>query len=199
MDLIELSRRLENLLRIGTIIEIDHAQARCRVKLGGIDSNWLAWLTARAGNTQTWSPPTVGEQVLVLSPSGEPANGIVLTGIYCSAHNAPSNNPDEHVIDYPDGACVSYNHASGALVAQGIKTATIQAATSVTIDTPYTHITGQLEVDNLITYHNGMAGEAGSSGGAITINGHLIHNNGVLRSNGIVLHTHTHPGTGAPQ
>lgn len=199
MDLIELSRRLENIIRIGTITEVDHAAARCRVQLGGIESNWLAWSAQRAGNTQTWSPPTVGEQVLVFSPSGEPANGIVMTGIYQAAHNAPSQNPDNHVAHYPDGAVVSYNHVTGALVAQGIKTGLIQAATSVTLDTPYTHITGQLEVDKLITYHNGMTGEAGTHGGAVTITGNLIHNGGTLKSNGIVLHTHTHPGTGAPQ
>lgn len=199
MQLADLSRILENLIRIGTIIEVDHERALCRVQMGDIESNWLGFMSTRAGNTQTWSPPTAGEQVLVLSPSGETGNGIVMTGIYSDAHAAPSNNPDEHVTQYADGAKISYNHVSGALVAQGIKTGLIQAATSITLDTPKTHVTGELEVDKLITYHNGMDGEAGDHGGAVTINGNLIHSSGVLQSNGIVLHTHTHPGTGGPQ
>lgn len=198
MDTPQLSRLIENLIRIGTIIEVDHANARCRVQLGAIESNWLAFIAQRAGNTQTWSPPTIGEQVIVFSPSGEPANGIVFTGIYSNAHAAPSANPNEHVTQYPDGARISYNHVTGALIAQGIKTGLIQAESMITLDTPMTKITGQLEVEELITYHNGMTGDAGTHGGAVTINGNLIHNGGVLQSNNIVLHTHTHPGTGGP-
>lgn len=199
MQLADLSRILANIIRISTVVEVDHDNARCKVLIGETPSNWLPFASIRAGNTQTWSPPTVGEQVLVLSPSGETANGIVMTGIYSDAHAAPSNNPDEHVTKYPDGAKISYNHVSGALVAQGIKTGLIQAETSITLDTPKTHVTGELEVDKLITYHNGMDGEAGDHGGAVTITGNLIHNDGVLQSNGIVLHDHDHAsGVGQP-
>lgn len=197
MDLVELSRRLENLIRIGTIAEVDHPNALCRVRTGGLLTDWLPFVPARAGNTRTWDPPTVGEQVTVLSPSGEPAGGIVLTGIYSTAHAAPSQSPDDHVIDYPDGARIAYNHATGALTAIGIQTARIEAAASVTLDTPYTHVTGQLEVDGLITYHNGMMGEAGDYGHAVTILGDLLHEQGILRSNGVVLHTHHHVGPDA--
>lgn len=197
MDLAELSRLVENLLRIGTVAEVDHPAARCRVKTGGLLTGWLPFMPHRAGNTRTWDPPTVGEQVLVLSPSGEPAGGLVLTGVYSAAHAAPSQSPDDHVIDYPDGARIAYNHATGALTATGIQTARIEAAASVTLDTPYTHLTGQLEVDGLITYHNGMFGEAGDYGHAVTILGDLLHEQGILRSNGVVLHTHHHVGPDA--
>lgn len=197
MNLAELSRLVENLLRIGTIAEVDHPAARCRVQTGGLLTGWLPFMPHRAGNTRTWDPPTVGEQVLVLSPSGEPAGGLVLTGIYSDARSAPSQSPDDHVIDYPDGARIAYNHATGALTAIGIQTARIEAAVSVTLDTPYTHLTGQLEVDGLITYHNGMMGEAGDYGHAVTILGDLLHEQGILRSNGVVLHTHHHVGPDA--
>ena len=197
MDLTELSRRLENLIRIGTIAAVNHAAAKCRVKTGGITTGWMPWFAHRAGTTRDWDPPTIGEQVMVFSPSGELAGGIALIGIYSSGNTSPSSDADEHVVDYPDGARISYNHATGALVATGIQTAIVQSALSITLDTPYTHVTGTLEIDGLLTYHDGISGEGGGNGNVV--NGSFIQSGGVLSSNDIVLHTHTHPGTGGPQ
>ena len=108
---------------------------------------------------------------------------------------------DEHVTVYPDGARIAYNHTTGALTATGIQTGTIEAQVKVTIDTPETHITGKLTVDDLLTYGNGLAGNGGANNNFIT--GDFTHITGDLSSNGVVLHTHTHPGdsggtTGAP-
>lgn len=193
----DLSRLIENLIRTGTVSQVDHARAMCRVKSGALETDWLPFTAHRAGNTRTWSPPTAGEQVLIMSPSGEPGAGIVITGIYATAHPAPSDSPDEHVTEYPDGARISYNHVSGHLAVTSIKTGVIQAATSITLDTPLTHCTGELTVDGLLTYGNGLAGTGGGNGNAIS--GDFTHADGSLSSNGIVLHTHTHPGTGGPQ
>lgn len=210
MDIAHLSRLVENLIRVGTVAAVDHAAARCRVASGELLTEWLPWLEHRAGATLTWDPPTIGEQVIILSPSGEPAGGIVLTGIFCTAHPAPSASASEHVIDYPDGARISYDHVSGELIASGVQTATIQAAVSVTLDTPETHITGNVQVDgtltvdDLLTYGNGIAGTGGTNNNIIT--GDFVQTAGVLSSNGIVLATHTHSGvvpgggsTGGPQ
>jgi phage baseplate assembly protein V len=135
---------------------------------------------------------------MILSPSGVLDNGIVMHSIYSDEFDAPSVNPDLHLREYPDGAKISYNHATGALVATGIQTAVVEASSQVTLDTPHVRITGTLEVDGMLTYHNGMTGEAGEADNSITITGNLIHAGGQLSSNGIVLHTHTHPGTGGP-
>jgi phage baseplate assembly protein V len=202
LQLADLARRVANMMRTGRIAEVDHAGPRVRVQSGDLLTEWLPWQTHRAGNTRTWDPPTVGEQVMILSPSGEPAAGMVIPAFYCQDHLPPSNSPNTHVTEYPDGARISYNHATGALVASGIQTGTIQAAVSVTLDTPLTHCTGKLTVDDLLTYGNGISGTGGDNNN--TINGKLTHVGGELSSNGIVLHTHTHPGdsggtTGVPQ
>jgi phage baseplate assembly protein V len=167
--LAETLRRLDNLIRLGTVAQVDHAGALCRVQSGGLLSGWLPWLTRRAGDTRTWCPPTVDEQVIVLNPTGELGAGIVLSGIYTQANDQPSASADEHVVDYPDGARIAYDHASGALTVSGMQ--------SIAIDCP-----------------------------DITINGQVVQAGGLLSSNGIVLHTHTHVGvqpgggsTGMPQ
>lgn len=198
MDLVELSRRLENLIRIGTIHSVDHAAVRVRVQSGNLVSHWLPWLERRAGNTTTWSPPTVGEQCVIFSPSGEPAGGVVLVGLDSAAIQPPSHAAEKHVIRFPDGATFSYDHAASHLDITGIATATIEAGTSVTLDTPLTHCTGKLTADDLLTYGNGLTGTGGSNGNTIT--GNLTHTAGNLSSNGIVLHTHHHadPAAGNP-
>lgn len=190
LTLASLSRQIENLLRLGTVFDVDHAARRCRVLSGKLESQWLLWIHARAGETRTWDPPTIGEQCIVFSPSGEPANGIVLYGISQNDAPPPSSSPTEHVYAFPDGARIQYDHGSGALQATGIKTALIQASVSVTLDTPLTHCTGKLEVDDLLTYKNGIAGTGGDNNNTIT--GDFTHTDGELSSNGVVVHRHRH-------
>lgn len=63
----ELDRRLTQLIRLGTIAEVDVEYAKVKVKLGENQTGWRPWLTT-AGRLKTWNPPVVGEQVVVLSP-----------------------------------------------------------------------------------------------------------------------------------
>lgn len=186
MDLAHLSRLIENLIRVGTIAEVDHAQKRCRVVSGGLRTGWLRWFALRAGTTREWDPPTIGEQCIIFSPSGEVGAGIVLLGLYCDAFDAPSNNPAEHVREYPDGACISYNHVTGALNAIGIKTALVQAEEQITFDCPQVTFTGKVNTQDLFTYENGMVGYAGENTGA-QITGDVI-------ADGISLVHHLHTG-----
>lgn len=167
MDLVELSRIVENIVRVGTVHSVDHAAVRCRVQSGALTTQWLRWHTPRAGSTTTWDPPTVGEQCIVLSPSGEAANGLVFYGLNSDAHQPPSHSPDEHATLYPDGASIIYNHATSALNISGVKTVTIQASEHFTVDCPEStftgnvHINGTATVDDLLTYLNGINGNGG--------------------------------------
>lgn len=197
MHLPDLSRMIENLIRIGTILEVDCFAKRCRVKSGNLETEWLAWINPRAGTTRDWDPPTIGEQCIILSPSGEVASGVVLVGLFCADFDAPSTNPDEHVREYPDGARIGYNHATGALTAIGIQTALVQAETQITFDCQQVIFTGKVTMQDLFTYENGMVGYAGQNSGA-QITGDVI-------ANGVSLSHHTHTGvtpgggtTGAP-
>lgn len=202
-DLVDLARRLANTLRLGTIEQVDHPAARVRVRSGEILTTWLPWFTWRAGATSSWSAPTVGEQVLILAPSGDLAGAVVLPAIYTDAHPAPSNSPTQHVTRYPDGTTISYDHATGQADISGATLVTVQATGAVVIDAPITTITGMLTVQGLLTYQSGLAGTGGGMG--TTITGNITQTGGQITSNGIPLATHTHGGvqtgsgnTGAP-
>lgn len=149
------ARRLESLIRPGVISEIDHAAARCRVTTGGLTTDWLPWISRRAGATRDWNPPTQGEQVLVVSPSGETGAGFVILGIYSDANPAPSSSPDEHLWLFPDGARILYNHKTGALQVSGVKLCSVESASivlrgSVTIDGPVTQTGGALSSNGVV-------------------------------------------------
>lgn len=111
----ELLRLIHNLIRLGTIDEIDHGEPgvrppRVRVRSGDLLTGWLPWIVVRAGTTIDWDPPTEGEQVLIFSPGGDPACGIVLPALYRAQHSAPSSSPDLFARGFPDGARIQYDH-----------------------------------------------------------------------------------------
>lgn len=86
----ELSRAMPDIIRIGVVAEVDTKTALCRIQTGDILTDWLNWLTARAGSGRAWWAPSVGEQVLMLSLGGELDTGFVLPGIYSDDFPAPS-------------------------------------------------------------------------------------------------------------
>ncbi|WP_313209658.1 phage baseplate assembly protein V [Stutzerimonas nitrititolerans] len=117
MNITDLLRRLDNLIRLGSIAAVDHQAARCTVSSGGLRIPNLPWLALRAGASSDWDPPSVGEQCLLLSPSGEPAQGIALIGLYSQQRPAPSNSATLRRRKYPDGAVIDYDHATHTLTA----------------------------------------------------------------------------------
>ncbi|MDG6881054.1 Phage P2 baseplate assembly protein gpV [Phocoenobacter uteri] len=143
------ARRIEHIVRFGTIAKVDLKKALVRVQSGEVLTDWLPWLNFRAGTTKSWSPPTVGEQCIVLSASGEMTMGVVLYGIYAS--NAPSSNGDEHLIEFPDGAICKYNHKTHRLTMTGIQTAYVQASESIVADTPNFVCTGDVRIKGNLT------------------------------------------------
>ena len=199
----ELIRCIENIVRAGTVLQVDHAAARCRVQSGGLATNWLPWISLRAGDIRHWSPPSAGEQCIVFSPGGNMAAAFVLAGVFSDAVPANGDNGDVARTTYPDGAVVEYDHATHALLAAlpaggtaditvpdsvtvRCNTADVTASESatvhsqqITLDAPKTIATGELLVQGLLTYASGMVGGGAGPGGAVAvINGPVEVRNG---------------------
>ncbi|WP_265045412.1 MULTISPECIES: phage baseplate assembly protein V [unclassified Wolbachia] len=102
----ELNRRLANIIRIGLVKEIDYEKARVRVKVGEFLTDWLPWITCRA---ESWSPPNIDEQVVVLSPFGELSLGVVLPAIYQEKYPPPENKKEINSVKFQDGTKLSYD------------------------------------------------------------------------------------------
>ncbi|WP_321966501.1 phage baseplate assembly protein V [Burkholderia cepacia] len=220
-DFADLNRRLESMLREGTVIAVDHDARRVRVESGGLQTDWIRWLTPRTGSSITWDPPSIGEPGLLLCPSGEPTTALFLPGVYCDGHDAPSSSPTQHVRVYPDTARVTYDFATHALsaelpagatvhvVAPGsvtveTNTATVKAK-SVTLDADDTTVTGALLVKGPLTFESGATGKdgRGASGGGsvIEIQGSAHFTGAVtadvdVRSRNVSLVEHPHKAQG---
>ena len=136
-----LSRLLENLIRFGTIAETQMRPPRVRVKTGGVLTAWLPWIALRAGADTDWDPPTVDEQVILFSPSGQLANGIALTGIYSTANPANGEREGLHRRTYRDGTVIEYDsvaHHLNAVLADG-GTTNLICTGGISIVGPITH------------------------------------------------------------
>lgn len=105
----ELQRKLANIVRIGIVKEIDYEKAKVRVKIGEFLTDFLPWITGRAGEDRSWFSPNIDEQVVVLSPLGELSLGVVLAGIYQQKYPAPENNEMINSLVFNDESKLSYN------------------------------------------------------------------------------------------
>ncbi|MDA0308931.1 MAG: phage baseplate assembly protein V [Proteobacteria bacterium] len=114
-EITELDRRISNLIQVGTVSEADYSKAKLKVKIGEIVTDWLPWLTKRASNDTTWWAPEVGEQVIVLAPSGELTQAVILPALYQNAHPAIDDNVDVSKTIYKDGTFTTYNRDSHVL------------------------------------------------------------------------------------
>lgn len=182
-------RRLENIVRIGIIHEINHDKARCTVQTGDIITTFLPWITLRAGTDQTWDAPTIGEQCLVLAPSGELATAVVIYGIYSTQNPPPSNKPNIKTRHFEDGAVITYDtqaHSLTAILPSG-GTATITATGGITIN-GNTTINGDLSVSDNISATGTM-----KSKGSISSRGDVIAGNISLKA-----HKHQEQGDNRP-
>ena len=132
--LAELERRLINLLRVGTIEQADYEAARVKVRSGELLTDWRIWLTHRASNDIDWWAPEVGEQVLLFSPCGDPAQAVVLPGIYQDAHPAPETSKDVRRTVFADGTVVEYNRAASAMLIDCVGSLTLNCSGDITIN-----------------------------------------------------------------
>lgn len=150
MNIIDLLRKIDDLIRIGTVTDVRSGE--CRVETKGNHTNWRPYLVLRAGRTRRRMRPSVGEQVILFSLGGDLRNAFVLAGIYQDEHPEPladDGNGDLDRTEYPDGAVIEYNPTTGELTAEGIKTATITASVAVKLITPLVECTELLKAKRI--------------------------------------------------
>lgn len=163
----DLEHRLGDLLRLGTIAEVDAATATCRVRTGEITTGPLPWLAPRAGGVAVWSPPHVGEQCLLLCPEGDTLFGLVLVGLFSNAFPPPSNDPDQVLVRFPDGAQLRYHHGDHRLEALLPSGGTAQVAADGGLT-----ILGDVTITGNLTASGTVTGTTDVVGGGISLKDH---------------------------
>jgi phage baseplate assembly protein V len=159
----------DNLVRLGTIASVDLAAARCVVSLAdGVETPPVRWMESRMGAVRIWSPPSEGEQVLLLCPAGEISGGIAVRGIPSDAFPVPTNAPDLTHIEFPDGAAISYDHAAHALLV------TLPAGGTATLNVPSgVFINGPVEVNGDVIITGTATASEDVVGGGKSLKSHM--------------------------
>ncbi len=134
-QLTEIMRLITNLIRTGVVTEVDRENWLCRVKTGELETNWISWLTLRAGNARTWWRPSEGEQVVLLSLGGNLETAFALPAVYSNQFAPPSTSADACVTEHPDGGWFEYEPTTGRWYVRGIKSMVIEAADNITMKT----------------------------------------------------------------
>ncbi len=164
-----------SICRIGTVLTVDRAEARCTCRIGdavdgAIETPPIRWLAPRAGQTRIWSPPSIGEQVIILCPGGELAGAVALPGIVSDIF-PPIGNDQTEMVSYNDGAQISYDPIGHIL------TATLPAGSTLDVTADTVRITGDVQITGDVTatgiMHSDDDVTAGANRTSLTDHRHL--------------------------
>lgn len=97
------------------VVAVDLVDAKVRVTDGGDwTSAWVRWHAIAAGKVRHWRAPSIGEQGVLVSPSGEPAQGTFVPGLYGNAGDRPDNRDHVEVWRFDDGGSLVYDWAANS-------------------------------------------------------------------------------------
>jgi phage baseplate assembly protein V len=127
----EANRRIHNMLRPGRVTQISQDGSEVKVAYAldddgnDVETGWIPW-TSRAGAVKIWSPPSIGEQVRIHSPSGDVSDhSWVDPGGFSNANPANHNKAGE----YKKTVGQSSSTYTGNSISHATTTHNIQAST----------------------------------------------------------------------
>lgn len=142
---VDYQRLIGDLAREGSVVSVDLQAGTARVQLADdLITGDLPWLAPRMGDTRVWSPPSEGEQVLVIAPESDITRGIIIGSLSSNARPQPARDA-KTLIDFTDRALIGYDPVAHALTAYLPAGATILLVADGGM-----HLTGDLAVDGQI-------------------------------------------------
>lgn len=111
----EHDRMLAGLVIPCRVVAVDLVAGRVRVSDGGNwVSAWIRWHALAAGKARHWRSPSLHEQGALISPSGDPAQGTFVPGLYGDAGAQPDNRDHVEVWRFDDGGSLVYDWAANS-------------------------------------------------------------------------------------
>lgn len=221
---------LPDLIKIGEVSSVDPEKCTARVVFDDEDSLVSYDLQILQRNTyenQDYQMVHPGEDVVCLFLGSGQEDGFIIGSLYAGEIKPPEASLDRRTVVFSDdtrvcydrqehkltvtieGTEVVFNRQDGSItvpnaVTINCTTATVNASSSVTLDTPKTDITGVLNVTGLITGKGGLA-VSGGGGAAVTVSGNMNLEGQIDASSDVVAggislmnHKHQEQGDGSP-
>lgn len=230
MSIFDAPERAPSLIKLGEISSIDPGRGTARVVFDdedGLVSYDLPVLQRNSLKNRDFAMPDVGEDAIVLFFGEGQEDGVIIGSIYAGEVTPPESTENRRTVVFDDDTRVCYdrqehkltvtiegteivfNRQDGSItvpnaVTINCTTATVNASSSVTLDTPKTDITGVLTVTGLITGKGGLA-VSGGGGAAVTVSGNMNLEGQIDASSDVVAggislmnHKHQEQGDGSP-
>lgn len=147
-------------VQFGEISEIDPKSHKVKVifnALDGMASDWLSVITMGAGANQFYALPDVGATcVCLMNANGD--GGVVLGVVYNDKDTPPTSNGELWVKRFSNDTIISHNRQNGQIIVQTTGDVLIKSAKQVTLDTPSTIITGDVQVTGKLTANSDVVG-----------------------------------------
>lgn len=152
----EHDRMLSGLIIPCRVEAVDLIAAKVRVSDGnGWTSAWVRWHAIAAGKARHWRAPSLGEQGALTSPSGDPAQGTFVPGLYGNAGAQPDNRDHVEVWRFDDGGSLVYDWQaksytitlpSGTVTVKVGGTEAVATDDAINVKTGVVTVQGQVEI-----------------------------------------------------
>lgn len=163
------------LLREATVVAVDLENGLVELKTGEVRTPPIRFDCGRSGDTRIWSPPSVGEQMLLFCPEGDIERAFALAAIP-SDQVPPAGNSLAECILYADGARLSYDpetHALAFALPDGA-TVSIVSKGGVTVDVGEAEVAilGNVRIDGDVAVTGEIRCERDVIGAGISLKEH---------------------------
>ncbi|RMO70582.1 phage baseplate assembly protein V [Pseudomonas syringae group genomosp. 3] len=148
-------------------VDLTSSPPMCRVSDGEWTSAWIRWHSLAAGKARHWRSPSINEQGAVFSPSGDPAQGTFIPGLYGNAGAPPDNRDHVEVWRFDDGGSLVYDwQANSYTITLPTGTVTVKVGASVvsvtdndvTIKASEISLSGNVKIDGPLLVTGNVTG-----------------------------------------
>jgi phage baseplate assembly protein V len=199
----EIERRVNNIIQIGTIVEVDKSKALARVNVLGRVTDFLPVKMIGNSFIKVFIPMRVGEQVMVVCPYGNANSGFIVPSVFNTNCKEPNgSSPDKAIIEFAGGVKIvsdgeNINITAPASVNVNCESANVTAE-SVNVKANTTTITsettnnGDVVINGNLAVNGNLAMNGSGGSGTAEITGDLRVSGTIYDSKGdLTNHTHS--------
>ena len=150
----EHDRMIAAMLMPCAVVGVDLVAGKVRVSNGEWTSAWVRWHSLAAGKARHWRSPSLEEQGVLFSPSGQAGIDTFVPGLYGNAGGPPDNRDHVEVWRFDDGGSLVYDwQAKTYTITLPSGTVTIKVASTevVVTDDAVTVMTGNINLKAAVT------------------------------------------------
>lgn len=152
MIMSDVLRKTDNLIRVGTIVDVDLSSAPAMVRVEvdeGVRSDWMPFSQSFVGETMIWCAPKIGTSGLVVSEGGENRVNRFFP-CFNDESNAPGLSSNDFKIFLKNGDSIHHDSGSGTLTINSSNQVVVNSETA-DVNAPNITLNGNVTVTQSFT------------------------------------------------